>query len=168
MAPLRSLLRHAGASRQSANPLLRKSKPLRLELLETRLLPAQNVALMATPLVNGLYHLLLDRAPQPAENSGWVTGLETGTLTPAQVATGFLGSREFNIRAVDQQYIRLLDRAPEAGVAQTWMAQMQASGGSEPLTVGILSSPEYYAAHGGDSQSWLTAVYHDLLDRAPD
>src|SRR5205085_9763338 len=41
-------------------------------------------------------------------------------------------------------------------------------GSCQPLEVGILASPEYYALHGSDPSQWLSAVYQDALKRSPD
>jgi hypothetical protein len=37
----------------------------------------------------------------------------------------------------------------------------------EPLTVGVLASPEYFARHGGAVQQWVTSLYADILGRTP-
>jgi len=162
MATPRSSLRRAPTSRNSSSRSPRQAFGLKLEQLEDRTLLAQSA--LAKPLVDGLYQALLGRMPQGGEADGWSGALQGGTLSPGQVAAGMLGSPEYDTRMVLQAYTKLLARDPEAGAVAHWLGPILAVDSDVPLLVGVLSSPEYFAKHGGDAGPWASAVYSDILD----
>jgi Domain of unknown function (DUF4214) len=118
-------------------------------------------------IVNELYQTLLNRTPQQQEVNQWVVELQEG-LTPAGAAAQFLGSPEYLTNRIRQGYEQWLGRAPEPQGEQSWLVAMQGGLTQARFTVGVLASPEYLAQHGGPGPGWLTALYHDVLDRSPD
>src|SRR5262249_4952621 len=62
-----------------------------------------------------------------------------------------------------------LNRQPDSGGLTSSVQFLQQGGTVRDLKVTILGSPEYFQVRGGNSNDgWLSAVYGDLLGRAPD
>ncbi len=69
---------------------------------------------------------------------------------------------------VSQCYQHYLGRNPDPEGLVFWVTQMQQGLTQQRLEASFLSSPEYWTSHGGTSTAWVQALYHDLLERAPD
>ncbi len=147
----------------------RTARTMRLEVeaLEDRLTPS------ATTYVTGLYNDVLHRAPDPAGLSFWTGQLQSGAQSMQQVAASFWLSPEHRTLQVEQYYQQYLHRtADPAGL--TFWTQVFASGQSEiQVQEGIIASQEFQTNPGGpiggntDTQ-YITALYQDILGRAPD
>jgi uncharacterized delta-60 repeat protein len=83
-------------------------------------------------------------------------------------AQAFAHSPEHYIQFIAGAYQRFLKRAPDELGLNFWVSQMQAGVYTdEQVEAYFLSSQEYIAAHGGPGQSWIIAMYQDLLGRTP-
>jgi hypothetical protein len=126
---------------------------------------AKNVA-----YVSQLYTDLLKRSLDGTGTARWVGGLDAGTYTDADVATGITGSREYDGDVVDGFYVTYLHRHAEPGASgiEYWINQMQSGLNAEVIRAGILGSDEYFNDVGGDNTSFITALYETFLGRPPE
>ena len=76
---------------------------------------------------------------------------------------GIENSHEFQQDAVAYLYLRILHRLPDPG-AQGWVNLLAAGGTIVQVTQGLTSSAEYFALHGGNNESFVTALYLDILN----
>jgi parallel beta-helix repeat protein len=98
-----------------------------------------------TDYVASLYVNLLGRTADPAGLAGWTSALNTGALTRAQVASGFLSSYESYRLAVDNDYTIFYHRQPDALGEAGWISQL--STGAQTygsVAEAFLSLPEFY------------------------
>ena len=118
--------------------------------------------------VDQVYHDLLGRAPEPAGLAFWTNALDTGTSETA-VATSFAGSYEYRAINVTADYNLLLHRGPDAAGLAFWVGYIGSGATYEDLMASLIASDEYYNVRGGGTvDGFVTAVYNDILHRAPD
>ncbi len=120
----------------------------------------------AQAIITALYHDILHRAPDPGGLSLFVGQLQGGASRGA-IAGSLLNSREYFGLVVDQAYAQYLHRAADAGGREYWIGQLLAGASEDTVAAGLLQSPEYSLMHGSN-QAFVTALYHDVLGRAPD
>lgn len=65
-------------------------------------------------------------------------------------------------------YENFLNRAPDQGGLEYFMQQLADGKDEEFVLTEIVGSPEFYGRSGGTPQGFVTALYNDLLGRAPD
>ena len=116
--------------------------------------------------VTNLYSLLLHRAADPGA-AAWVNLLNQGA-SPASVVQDIESSPEYLNDVVIGLFQHYLNRAPDSG-AQTWVNALENGATIEQVTEGIVASPEFFLKEGGGTNSgYITALYQDILNRAPD
>jgi hypothetical protein len=116
--------------------------------------------------VTSLYSNVLSRNPDRNGLDSWVKQLHAGTLNREQVAFGFWVSAEHRGLEVDQFYTVFLGRNADPSGRAHWV-QMYLSGGSDSdVVLGIVTSTEFTASHP-DSNSFVVAMYVDILGRTP-
>jgi hypothetical protein len=100
--------------------------------------------------VERMYNNVLLRSSDPEGFNGWVQVLNSGQLTRAQVALGFLDSTEFQNLTVSQNrvdisllYFDMLRRGADAGGFSDWVGALNAGVPLTSVIDGFLSSPEY-------------------------
>jgi phospholipase C len=115
-----------------------------------------------------LYSTLLGRTVDPTGLTDWDSYLTQG-VPVAEVAAALEATTEYRGRAVQDLYLRLLERdADPAGLA-TFVGMLNNGGTLEQVAVAISGSPEYFQRRGsGTNGGFLTAIYADALNRAPD
>jgi uncharacterized repeat protein (TIGR01451 family) len=118
--------------------------------------------------VDQVYRDLLHRRADPLGLAYW-GGLLNQGATPAQVVQGIEASAEYRAGVVDDLFRRFLDR-PADPLAQAVFGAFLADGGTtEQAEAIILGSPEYFNRRGnGTTDGFLTALYHDTLNRDVD
>lgn len=123
--------------------------------------------------VSNLYRELLGRDPDASGQAFWLgflaSGGPTGALAQQHIMVqDFLASNEYRAHLVNCFYENFLHRAADSGGQQYFVGQLGA--GVDPRTVlaEIVGAPEYTTLHGGTSQGFVDALYHDVLGRAPD
>jgi hypothetical protein len=89
-------------------------------------------------------------------------------LNAFNVANGVTHSAENLRNTVAQSYQTFLQRQPDQAGADFWVSVMQQGVTDEQLAAVLVSSPEYFALHGGDNSDWVKAMYQDLLGRPAD
>jgi len=114
-----------------------------------------------------VYEHLLGRAPDPGGLSSWETELALG-VSDAQVAYDIATSPEYRSDLVGFFYQYLLGRAADPGGLATWVGLLNAGWSDQAVLEGIMGSPEFYTHAGGTPSGFVTALYGDLLGRAPD
>lgn len=135
-----------------------------------------------------MYQATLDRPPDPVGHQGWVRQLTSGAMTLQQVATGFVGSREFQATygaTTDAQFVTLLyanvlDRAPDPGGFATWTGALAAGQSRAQVVTGFSESQELQnrteaaamalsrAGYQADATDEIFRMYRATLDRVPD
>ncbi|MCA0998656.1 DUF4214 domain-containing protein [Alloyangia pacifica] len=148
-------------------------------------------ALDTAAFVTLLYNNVLERAPDAQGLANWSARLDGG-MSRAEVVTGFSQSAEFVAKTaisaeaygvarmsevtapgwgddVFRLYQATLDRAPDAGGFENWSARL--AGGTDYVEVvrGFVQSAEFERTYGAlDSEGFVTLLYNNVLDRAPD
>jgi hypothetical protein len=115
-----------------------------------------------------LYRDLLGREPDAAGLAGWTSLLERG-VSRSQVALGIENSTESHTRQLEALYQQLLGRSADQGGLAYWVDFLDQGGTLRQVETQILGSDEYFHGHGGDtSAGFVTALYQNILGRAPD
>jgi hypothetical protein len=117
--------------------------------------------------VENLYETLLGRtaAGDPGA-SGWVN-LLNGGASPSAVVLGIEKSSEYLTGVVQGLYQKYLHRAAEATALPGWVGFLASGGTIEQVAEAITSSSEYFQVHGGTNDSFVNALYQDVLGRNP-
>ena len=97
------------------------------------------------------YNRLLLRAPEQEGLDAWIAGLESGTVTGANLVNGFIFGEECQARISDYTseefitflYKTLFSRAPEDNGFNAWLARMSAGITREELVDGFTHSEEF-------------------------
>jgi hypothetical protein len=114
-----------------------------------------------------VYEDLLARPVDLNGLSYWSGQLAQG-LPRGDIMSQLEGSDEYFTTIIRPDYEQFLGREPEQAGLKFWISQMRAGVTDEQLQADFVGSPEYYARSGGTNAGWVTAMYRDLLDRAPD
>jgi hypothetical protein len=88
----------------------------------------------------------------------------------ATVANSLLQSSEYRSNLVTSYYTRFLLRTPSAAEVSPWVNQLAQGVSDETVIANFVGSPEYFQnpQKGNNSNStWVNAIYHDLVGRAP-
>ncbi|HWB14006.1 MAG TPA: DUF4214 domain-containing protein [Pirellulales bacterium] len=123
--------------------------------------------------ISHLYVQILGREPGTGELTNWINQVNQG-MTPSAVAQAFVDSIERLSTIITGYYEQYLGRAPDQAGLNYWIGVWVANGGPEQVQAGIISSPEYYATAGklyphlSHDAAWVTALYHNLLNRDVD
>jgi hypothetical protein len=113
-----------------------------------------------------LYQAAFDRTPDTAGLSGWMRGMDNG-LTLQNVATGFIGSTEFQglygANPTDEAFVNLLyqnvlNREPDAGGEAYWLDTLDHGTSREMALIGFSESPENQAAVIGVIQDGIAFI----------
>ncbi|HCS70124.1 MAG TPA: hypothetical protein DIW51_09170, partial [Rhodospirillaceae bacterium] len=140
-----------------------------------------------TQFVTLLYNNVLNRNPDPAGLNSWVSQLDSGALTRAQVVLGFSESAEFvgnsaagalNFSRAGYQadwsddvfriYQATLGRNPDAGGFENWTENLANGGTYLDAITGFVNSVEFQNTYGSTTNSdFVTLLYQNVLGRAP-
>ncbi|HVX13240.1 MAG TPA: DUF4214 domain-containing protein, partial [Pirellulales bacterium] len=126
--------------------------------------------------VQNLYRELLGREPDDGGEASWVSFLQQHNDAAGrnQVIAGFFNSPEYAIHYITTLYEVILGRAPDASGLQFWTQKIgqpgQNTGGADEkaIVASFFGSDEFYIKSGDTPQSWINALYEDILNRAPD
>jgi hypothetical protein len=117
--------------------------------------------------VCSVYEDLLGRAPDSGGLAYWNAQLSGGASRNA-VAFDIATSPEYRGDLVESYYKAFLGRASDPGGLAYWVAQLTSGASDQKVASQILGSGEFYADSGGTAEGFVTALYSDLLGRAPD
>lgn len=118
--------------------------------------------------VDTLFQQLLGRPPQYADLIQYGSMLDGGA--PRQnVVLAIEATTEFRTDEVTALYQNLLGRAPDPGGLNAFVSAMGSGWTIDDVAAAMLGSDEYYKVRGGGSDTgFVTALYQDVLQRAPD
>ena len=115
-----------------------------------------------------VYADLLMRFPDQTGLADWAGAVNAGVPRSA-VALGVLDSPEYRVDLLQQWYGKFLRRQATPAGLSGWLGALGSGAGWDQIESGIIGSPEYFASRGGSTTSgFISAVYSDLLNRAPD
>jgi len=130
---------------------------------------AQRVA-FSGPLVRALYHDMLQRGVDPTGYATWRGQLLAGA--PASVVSDQISrSQEYVQRRITEAYGEILGRGPDPSGMDTWTREIMSGRlRVEHLRGTLIASDEYFLRSGGTLESYIAALYRDILRRgaAPD
>jgi hypothetical protein len=117
--------------------------------------------------LQGLYNDVLGRSgDNAAELGGWLSLLRAGAGR-STIAAAIAGSAEADTHIVSGLYERLLGRAPDAPGLGYFVHLLQTGSHVTDVVNQIVSSQEYFNHQGGTNALFVSAIYRDLLFRAP-
>ena len=145
----------------------RRRSSLQLEPLEGRALLATTAASLNQVLVEEYYGAFLGRAADSGGLTFWTAQLAKG-VSPNTVGLRIADSTESATDFVTTQYRNFLGRAPDKAGLTAWLGQLQSGRTPDQVAAGILGSKEFFADAGSTNQGFVTALYTDVLGRAPD
>jgi hypothetical protein len=171
---------HQGQGRASR----RRAYPLWVEPLEDRTVPQASGLTGNQAIVSQLFTDLLRRAPDSTGLAFWSSQLNQGQSV-AQVALGIENSLEFRTNEVNSLYQCFLNRSADPAGLSFFVSLLNSQnneesddfddfrehGGTTALNAALtllLGSQEFFQDQGGTNAGFVTALYQDLLGRAPD
>jgi hypothetical protein len=121
-----------------------------------------------TKVVTNFYHDTLNREPDQAGLSGWITAAQRG-MPVAQIASAFYSSPEYFANVghndyrtwVSDLYQKLLLRAPDNAGLDGWVNALNKGMPRDVVSYGFYQSAEKVGVR-------ITALYTSLLGRAPE
>ena len=138
------------------------SRPLGLEVLESRLNPA---VVVAGAEVANLFNYFLNRDPDPLGLSAWTARLDSG-VSLESVARAIQSSNEHQTLAVESYFRAFLDRGSDAEGLRHFVAAAQAGVTEEELIATFISSREYSGSKTETSnQDYVRLLYATILHR---
>jgi uncharacterized protein (TIGR03118 family) len=119
--------------------------------------------------VDQVYQNLLNRQADAMGLAFWSGQLDAGTATRTQIVQAIEGSTEFAQIVVQKAYTQFLHRSADPAGLNMWVGALLSGQTIEQVDAAIVGSPEYFQNRGGGTNSgFLTALYQDALNRAPD
>jgi hypothetical protein len=114
--------------------------------------------------VGSIYQSVLNRTASVGELTFWASQQAAGA-SKLQISLAILNSPEARAHTIANAYQTYLGRPVDAAGLNYWEAVMAQGVTDEQLIGDLVASPEYYAAHGGTSDSYVRALYQDILHR---
>jgi hypothetical protein len=111
---------------------------------------------------------LLGREATPEEVADVRDRVLAGTATRGDVAAELARSDEWVGTVVTELYEHVLGRGPDADGLAYWVARIQAGDRVATVAVSIYGSQEYWVRASSARDTYVRALYRDILDRAPD
>jgi len=152
----------------------RTPRPLALDYLEDRALlsadPLQGTVAVSNPTayVTQLYADLLGRAPDSNGLNSFVSALDSGQIGPDQLVQSFLHSTEYETDVTRGLYQGLTGSVTQDQI-NSGVAFLAGGGTTAELAAQVFGSQSYFDARAnGTNQGYVTALYQDILFRAPD
>jgi hypothetical protein len=115
--------------------------------------------------VDGLYHALLNRAPDATGLVNWVVTLQNG-MSRAQVVSNFWNSAEHRGLEVDYMYKTFLHRGADPAGRAAWINTFLGGATEFDVARAFIDSGEYQAAHASNT-AYIGGLYADILGRTP-
>jgi hypothetical protein len=115
--------------------------------------------------VTKVYADVFDRSVDPTGLAYWTQQLAIG-VSRAQVADDLVTSSEAYTGEVYGWFKLFLGRPGTPPQWASYIGDLQLGTPPEALIASILASPEFIADNGSTAAGYVTAVYHDLLNRA--
>jgi len=116
--------------------------------------------------VTAVYNDLFHRGPDAVGLTTWTSKLASGTPRIA-VANAITGSDEYRRNLIRGSYQEFLNRGADTVGLANWLVQMKRGVTIQQMEGGFIASAEYYGRAGGNDAAWVSALYTDVLGRAP-
>ena len=114
------------------------------------------------------YQDVLGRPIDPSGQAYWLGQMKNG-VTRTQVANQLLRSVEHSNARVQNMFTTYLHRPAGGSDIAAFSSMLQHGTPAEDVRTAILASPEYFNSRGGGGNiGFVTALYQDVLGRAPD
>jgi virginiamycin B lyase len=120
-----------------------------------------------TNWLDRVYGDLLHRAVDPVGQSGWTDELNAG-VSRQIIVSRIEQSVEYRTDEVQHLYQQFLQRSAEPGGLNGWVSALGSGMTIQQVEAAMAGSPEFFQNAGGTNQGFVTALYSDLLHRAPD
>ncbi len=155
------------SERRSRRPATKRPfhAPPMLEALENRTLPS--AAPFAATFVATLYQGFLRRNPSSADLTYWTNQMSNGATT-TNVAQQILTSPEAFSDDIQADYSKLLGRNADSAGEQYWQSVLQNGASLQQVEGGIAGSAEFFQKAGGTNDTFVKALYQDILGRSAD
>ena len=114
--------------------------------------------------IGGVYQSVLGRPASGGDLQFWST-LHANGVSNQQIAMLILNSPEHRATVVQGYYQTYLHRSVDAAGLNYWLSVMAAGASDEQVLGAIVGSNEYYVVNGGTSESFIRAIYRDILHR---
>jgi Ca2+-binding RTX toxin-like protein len=119
-----------------------------------------------------LYQATLDRNPDSTGFLNWMNALDTGGQSLRSVASGFVGSAEFNAtygslnneQFVTLLYNNVLNRAPDAGGLSNWVNALNHGMSRADVVVGFSDSAEFRSTSSSGFKNYMTSSFGSWSD----
>jgi streptogramin lyase len=119
---------------------------------------------VSTAEVNGLYQIILNRAPDPPGGAAAVAYLKNGGSLQ-QLAADLINSPEYETGVVASYYENFLGRAGSTAEVNAWVAVMQGGMSEEKVESLFMLSTEYASLHPTQTD-FVQSLYGNILGRA--
>ena len=121
--------------------------------------------------VEQLYQKFLFRDSDTAGKADWISRLESGQESIAQVTYNFIKSPEFTGRAstVSELYFLLFNRVPDNDGMQHWLNMLDQGNSTKDLINAFIGSQEYFNLYGDvvSNDDFTTRLFQKSLGRDP-
>jgi Ca2+-binding RTX toxin-like protein len=114
--------------------------------------------------IGGLYQSVLGRSASGGDLQFWSTVHANGASNQ-QIAMFILNSPEHRASVIQGFYQTYLHRGIDPSGLNFWLSVMAAGATDEQVLGAIVGSNEYYITNGGTSDSFVRAMYRDVLHR---
>lgn len=136
----------------------------RLESLEDRCVPAV-VGTATENFVEQVYQDILHRSADAGGRAFWTNAINTGQIDRNEFALLIQSSQEGRLALVNDTYQRFLNRNADQGGLAFWSQYLADGHTTVEFQAQIIGSQEYFLINGGTNQSFMSAVYRDVLGR---
>jgi hypothetical protein len=119
-----------------------------------------------TAFLNGVYHNLLNRAPDPTGLNSWLAQLQSG-VSRSSVVTQITNSQEHRTLQIDSYYETYLGRAADQAGLNSWLLSFAAGETETEVVAGFLNSGEYQTLHASNDD-FVASLYNSILSRQAD
>lgn len=116
--------------------------------------------------LDAVYRMFLGRPPSTNERSFWVPTVKSGQYG---IVTGALATTdEWAGVRVNDLYRTVLGRNADSSGRAHWVEQIRRGLRLEDVAAQMYASAEYFSRSGGTNQSYVKALYRDVLGRSAD
>jgi hypothetical protein len=119
---------------------------------------------VSTAEVNGLYNIILSRAPDATGGAAAIAYLKNGGSLK-QLATDLINSPEYETGVIASYYKEFLGRTGSSAEVAAWVTVMQGGVSEEQVESRFMLSTEYAALHP-TSTAFVQSLYGNILGRA--
>lgn len=114
--------------------------------------------------IGGTYQSVLGRSAGSGDISYWV-GVHAAGVSNQQIAAQILNSPEHLAQLVQGYYLTYLHRGVDPGGLNYWVGAIGRGLAPEQVMASIVGSDEYFQNNGGTADSFVRAIYRDILHR---